>query len=266
MYGDDLVLPSSSTGPLSKGTRSSSRRPGDARTRSPTGRPPRSVACSRGSARREGRHRLRDFNVLQNNGAMAHQAVHHVHFHIIPKPDARQGPGREVPAAAVSTTHAGRRAFRRQSCARRSRSSFAPEPSARLDPTDGAHLMPTPRPAPRRLEGARARVREAPLAGAHGPVAEEPEDPAGVPPADRGVHGLPPGRRTRACRQCCSARTVPRRQAWPSGLCFSVKPGAASPPPSLKNMYKELKTDLGCCANNGYLVPWAETQLRSTRC
>ncbi len=27
----------------------------------------------------------RDFNVLQNNGAGAHQAVFHVHFHIIPK-------------------------------------------------------------------------------------------------------------------------------------------------------------------------------------
>jgi histidine triad (HIT) family protein len=26
-----------------------------------------------------------DFNVLQNNGAAAHQAVFHVHFHIIPK-------------------------------------------------------------------------------------------------------------------------------------------------------------------------------------
>lgn len=26
-----------------------------------------------------------DFNVLQNNGAAAHQAVRHVHFHIIPK-------------------------------------------------------------------------------------------------------------------------------------------------------------------------------------
>lgn len=30
------------------------------------------------------------FNVLQNNGAPAHQAVDHVHFHIIPKlPDGR---------------------------------------------------------------------------------------------------------------------------------------------------------------------------------
>jgi histidine triad (HIT) family protein len=27
------------------------------------------------------------FNVLQNNGALAHQAVFHVHFHIIPKYD-----------------------------------------------------------------------------------------------------------------------------------------------------------------------------------
>jgi histidine triad (HIT) family protein len=28
---------------------------------------------------------VRDYNVLQNNGSAAHQAVHHVHFHIIPK-------------------------------------------------------------------------------------------------------------------------------------------------------------------------------------
>lgn len=26
-----------------------------------------------------------DYNILQNNGAAAHQAVNHVHFHIIPK-------------------------------------------------------------------------------------------------------------------------------------------------------------------------------------
>ena len=31
-----------------------------------------------------------EFNILQNNGAGAHQAVFHVHFHIIPKlPDGR---------------------------------------------------------------------------------------------------------------------------------------------------------------------------------
>jgi len=33
------------------------------------------------------------FNVLQNNGAMAHQAVMHVHFHIIPKHDDGSGLG-----------------------------------------------------------------------------------------------------------------------------------------------------------------------------
>jgi histidine triad (HIT) family protein len=33
------------------------------------------------------------YNVLQNNGARAHQAVYHVHFHIIPKPDDTQGLG-----------------------------------------------------------------------------------------------------------------------------------------------------------------------------
>src|SRR5262245_61708256 len=33
------------------------------------------------------------YNVLENNGTGAHQAVFHVHFHIIPKPDADQGLG-----------------------------------------------------------------------------------------------------------------------------------------------------------------------------
>jgi histidine triad (HIT) family protein len=33
------------------------------------------------------------FNVLENNGSGANQAVFHVHFHIIPKPDADQGLG-----------------------------------------------------------------------------------------------------------------------------------------------------------------------------
>ena len=42
------------------------------------------------------------------------------------------------------------------------------------------------------------------------------------------------------------------------GLCFSVRPGI-KPPPSLVNMFKELKADLGCkVPNNGDLVPWAE--------
>jgi uracil-DNA glycosylase len=42
------------------------------------------------------------------------------------------------------------------------------------------------------------------------------------------------------------------------GLCFSVLPGV-KPPPSLVNIFKELRDDLGCrIPNNGYLVPWAE--------
>ncbi len=32
-----------------------------------------------------------EFNVLQNNGTLAHQAVFHVHFHIIPKYPAGEG-------------------------------------------------------------------------------------------------------------------------------------------------------------------------------
>lgn len=41
------------------------------------------------------------------------------------------------------------------------------------------------------------------------------------------------------------------------GLSFSVKPGIPAPP-SLVNIYKELKDDLGCyIPNNGYLVKWA---------
>ena len=42
------------------------------------------------------------------------------------------------------------------------------------------------------------------------------------------------------------------------GLAFSVRPGVP-PPPSLLNMFKEMKADVGArVPNNGYLVPWAE--------
>ncbi|KAH7029332.1 HIT domain-containing protein [Microdochium trichocladiopsis] len=34
-----------------------------------------------------------DYNILQNNGRIAHQQVDHVHFHMIPKPDTEQGLG-----------------------------------------------------------------------------------------------------------------------------------------------------------------------------
>ncbi len=42
------------------------------------------------------------------------------------------------------------------------------------------------------------------------------------------------------------------------GLCFSVRPGI-KPPPSLVNMFKEMRSDIGAnIPNNGYLVHWAE--------
>ena len=36
---------------------------------------------------------VKDYNVLENNGRAAHQAVEHVHFHIIPKPGPDSGLG-----------------------------------------------------------------------------------------------------------------------------------------------------------------------------
>lgn len=42
------------------------------------------------------------------------------------------------------------------------------------------------------------------------------------------------------------------------GFCFSVKPGV-EPPPSLKNIYKELNTELGIpVPQTGHLLPWAK--------
>lgn len=41
------------------------------------------------------------FNVLQNNGPAAHQAVFHVHFHIIPKHDDNSGLGIGWPAGKL---------------------------------------------------------------------------------------------------------------------------------------------------------------------
>ena len=41
-------------------------------------------------------------------------------------------------------------------------------------------------------------------------------------------------------------------------MCFSVKPGVQTPP-SLLNMYKEIRDEYGFeIPNNGYLMPWAE--------
>lgn len=43
------------------------------------------------------------------------------------------------------------------------------------------------------------------------------------------------------------------------GLSFSVLPSQKDIPPSLQNIYKELREDLGCeIPNNGYLKKWAD--------
>ena len=47
------------------------------------------------------------YNVLENNGALAHQAVHHVHFHIIPKPDEARGLGIRWPTSKLDADAAG---------------------------------------------------------------------------------------------------------------------------------------------------------------
>jgi histidine triad (HIT) family protein len=46
------------------------------------------------------------YNVLQNNGTTAHQAVHHVHFHIIPKPNGGEGLGIGWPAHPIDKSSA----------------------------------------------------------------------------------------------------------------------------------------------------------------
>jgi histidine triad (HIT) family protein len=44
-----------------------------------------------------------EYNVLENNGAGAHQAVPHVHFHIIPKPDEVAGLGIQWPTGRLGS-------------------------------------------------------------------------------------------------------------------------------------------------------------------
>jgi histidine triad (HIT) family protein len=43
----------------------------------------------------------KSYNLLQNNGSPAHQAVFHVHFHIIPKPNSAEGLGIDWPARTL---------------------------------------------------------------------------------------------------------------------------------------------------------------------
>src|SRR5579863_7794845 len=49
----------------------------------------------------------KEYNILQNNGPGAHQAVPHVHFHVIPKPDAARGLGIAWPAGRLDPAEAG---------------------------------------------------------------------------------------------------------------------------------------------------------------
>jgi len=44
---------------------------------------------------------VKEYNVLENNGTGAHQAIAHVHFHIIPKPNSRDGLGIGWPSRSL---------------------------------------------------------------------------------------------------------------------------------------------------------------------
>jgi len=44
---------------------------------------------------------VEQYNLLQNNGTRAHQAVMHLHFHIIPKPNETEGLGIRWPSQTL---------------------------------------------------------------------------------------------------------------------------------------------------------------------
>ncbi|RPB15227.1 HIT-like protein [Morchella conica CCBAS932] len=51
-----------------------------------------------------------DYNILQNNGSIAHQVVGHVHVHMIPKPNEKEGltvgwPAKETDMDALKALH-----------------------------------------------------------------------------------------------------------------------------------------------------------------
>eukprot|EP01098_Paradermamoeba_levis_P002748 TRINITY_DN1322_c0_g1_i4.p1 TRINITY_DN1322_c0_g1~~TRINITY_DN1322_c0_g1_i4.p1 ORF type:complete len:151 (+),score=38.94 TRINITY_DN1322_c0_g1_i4:40-453(+) len=48
-----------------------------------------------------------NYNILQNNGSIAHQVVMHVHFHLIPKPNHEEGLGIQWPAKTGDKTALG---------------------------------------------------------------------------------------------------------------------------------------------------------------
>jgi histidine triad (HIT) family protein len=48
---------------------------------------------------------IAEYNVLENNGSGAHQAIEHVHFHIIPKPNRAEGLGIGWPMRPLDPAH-----------------------------------------------------------------------------------------------------------------------------------------------------------------
>lgn len=46
------------------------------------------LVCAKNLVKKFG---MQDYNILQNNGKIAHQIVMHVHFHVIPKPERTKG-------------------------------------------------------------------------------------------------------------------------------------------------------------------------------
>jgi histidine triad (HIT) family protein len=107
VYEDDLVLAFLDVGPLSEGhtlviPREEAERLDELSDESAAAIGRVLPRISRAVLRATG---ATDFNILQNNGAVAHQAVFHVHFHIIPKFADGSGLGIGWPANSLDDEH-----------------------------------------------------------------------------------------------------------------------------------------------------------------